>query len=109
MLDDTNNLKYYNKKLDEPLAKYYTKKSKIHGTGLFAHIDFAKGQLVGTFKGRLTNQKEGKYILWVHDGSEYKAYRISCDLKYANHSKVQTLKLLGLKCMLLKISKKTMR
>lgn len=78
------------------MAKYYTKKSKIHGTGLFAHIDFVKGQLVGTFKGRLTNQKEGKYILWVHDGSEYRAYRISCDLKYANHSKNPNAEVVGL-------------
>jgi SET domain-containing protein len=61
-------------------------RSKIHGTGLFATVDFKKGDHIGTFSGRPT-QEDGIHVLWYQKGRKWHGIEVDCILKYANHSK----------------------
>lgn len=60
----------------------YAAKSEIHGTGLFARQKILKDTVIGHLEGEITN-KDGMYVLWLDDETGFK---VSCDLKYINHS-----------------------
>lgn len=74
---ETNNGKRFK---DEYL---YVKKSKIHGMGLFAKKDIAKGQILGKVEGMRT-KRDGPHVLWM--GENQLGFRVRCKLKYINHS-----------------------
>jgi len=61
----------------------YVKKSKIHGMGLFAKKDIAKGQSLGKVQGMRTS-RDGPHVLWMED-HKY-GFKVRCILKYINHS-----------------------
>ncbi|OOZ42067.1 hypothetical protein BOW53_01675 [Solemya pervernicosa gill symbiont] len=61
---------------------YYPEKSKIHGMGLFASRTIKAGEIIGKLKCKPT-QKDGPHVLWLDEG---KAVKVSCDLRYINHS-----------------------
>lgn len=44
----------------------YAAVSAIHGTGLFAARDIAKGEYIGTYWGPEA-RRDGTYVLWVYD------------------------------------------
>lgn len=44
----------------------FSKKSPIHGTGLFAAVDIKKGSYIGTYHGPKA-KRNGMYVLWVYD------------------------------------------
>ena len=66
--------------------KYYTGKSAIHGTGVFAACAIARGELIGVFEG-VPTETDGEHVLWVEraDG-EYAGLRGSNGLRFVNHS-----------------------
>jgi len=61
----------------------YVKKSKIHGMGLFAKKDIAKGEIIGKVEGMRTS-RDGPHVLWMED-KKY-GFKVRCKLKYINHS-----------------------
>ena len=62
--------------------KTYISDSLIHGKGLFAQCSIQKDTIIGYLKGNKTT-KDGMYVLWLDNKTGFK---ISCDLKYINHS-----------------------
>ena len=67
--------------------KYYTGKSGIHGTGVFAARKIARGELIGVFKGDPTDT-DGEHVLWVErDDWEYVGLKGGNDLRFVNHSR----------------------
>ncbi len=60
----------------------YITNSLIHGKGLFAQSSIQKNTIIGYLKGKETT-KDGIYVLWLDNETGYK---VSCDLKYINHS-----------------------
>lgn len=73
-----------NEKLKEIV---YSKKSTIHGAGLFAKRKIRKGEYIGTYEG-LTAKRNGTYVLWVYEeeGEEPIARSGRNLLRYLNHS-----------------------
>ena len=68
------------KAINEPLV--YVIPSNIHGNGLFAYRTIKAGTIIGKIKGRPT-KTDGPYVLWL---TARKAIKVSCQLKYINHS-----------------------
>ena len=68
------------KSTNEPLA--YVTVSKIHGDGLFALRRIKAGTIIGKIKGRKT-KINGPHVLWL---TARKAVKVTCQLKYINHS-----------------------
>lgn len=62
--------------------KYYVKKSRIHGKGLFAARNIRAGEVLGSIKYNPVNE-DGPYVLWLGE----QGIRVECDLKFINHSK----------------------
>jgi len=62
---------------------YRVATSKIHGKGLFASRPIRASEIIGTLEGEVT-RKDGPHVLWL---SETKGFRVSCDLRFINHSK----------------------
>ena len=60
----------------------YVGSSPIHGKGLFAKINIAKGSVIGYLTGKKT-RRNGSHVLWLNDETGFK---VSCNLKYINHS-----------------------
>ena len=60
----------------------YVDKSPIHGKGLFAKRDIARGTVIGVVDG-VPAKRNGPYVLWL---SEEEGIRVRCDLRYINHS-----------------------
>jgi hypothetical protein len=60
----------------------YVDTSRIHGKGLFAQSDIAKGTIIGTLEGKPSKQ-DGDYVLWL---SETVGFEVTCHLKYINHA-----------------------
>ncbi|MGM0564959.1 MAG: SET domain-containing protein [Pseudomonadota bacterium] len=58
------------------------KTSPVHGKGLYAGEDIAKGTILGRVSGRWT-QQDSMYTLWI---DEDQGFRVQCDFKYINHS-----------------------
>lgn len=68
----------------------FTKKSKIHGKGLFANKDMVLGEFIGTYRGR-SAKIDGRYILWVEDNPYY----ITNKFRYANHGSAPNTEVIG--------------
>ncbi len=72
------------------MAKKYgslaVKKSHIHGKGVFADKEFAKGDLIGKYTGKKV-QKDATHVLWIWEGDS-PLYGIAGEapLMYLNHS-----------------------
>lgn len=60
---------------------FYTKKSPLHGTGLFAARTIKKGEVIGVIPYQPVDE-DGPYVLWLGD----QGIRVDSDLKYINHS-----------------------
>jgi SET domain-containing protein len=60
----------------------YVSDSHIHGQGLFAKINIPKDTVIGTLQGKPC-KRDGPYVIWL---SETQGFKVSCDLKYINHS-----------------------
>ena len=60
----------------------YVTESSIHGKGLFARKAIDRDTVIGHLKGKPT-KKDGLHVLWLNDETGFK---VSCDLKYINHS-----------------------
>ncbi|WP_246128526.1 SET domain-containing protein [Pleionea sediminis] len=59
-----------------------TKRSKIHGRGLFADQPIRKGTLIGHLETKPV-EKDGAYVLWL---SETEAVRVLNQFRFINHS-----------------------
>lgn len=67
----------------------YSGPSGIHGTGLFAARDIAKGEYIGTYWGPQA-KRDGTYVLWVfdRDNPEDMTGRSGRNLlRYLNHAR----------------------
>ena len=63
----------------------YRAPSKIHGNGLFAKVDIAKGKLIGTYTGP-DARRDGTYVLWVFEEGQPPVGRSGRNLlRYLNH------------------------
>jgi SET domain-containing protein len=61
------------------------RKSAIHGRGLFAAEDIARGTRIGRYEGPRT-RRNGAYVLWVEDGDELYGVNGKNHLRFVNHS-----------------------
>lgn len=59
----------------------YVAESRIHGKGLFASRDIKKGELIGEFECK-PSQDDGAHVLWI---DEQNGYQVLDDFKYINH------------------------
>ena len=59
-------------------------KSQIHGKGLFAKQDIAKGTIIGKVAGH-TCSTDGPHVLWFND--QQQAFKVTNEMKYINHNK----------------------
>lgn len=59
--------------------------SSIHGLGVFATRRFRRDERIGRYLSRRT-QRDGRYVLWLHDGKRWNGYRGIGRLRYVNHS-----------------------
>lgn len=63
----------------------YRAASTIHGNGLFAKVDIAKGEFIGTYSGP-TAKRDGTYVLWVFEEGQPPVGRSGRNLlRYLNH------------------------
>jgi len=60
----------------------YIADSKIHGLGLFARKSIHKDCIIGRVQGKPCT-RDGTHVLWLN---EKEGFRVSCNLKYINHS-----------------------
>lgn len=60
--------------------------SSIHGFGVFARQNIAKGELIGEYLGPETEDND-IHVLWVEDGDELYARDGENGLRYLNHSR----------------------
>ena len=60
----------------------YIGDSIIHGQGLFACTTIAKDTVIGTIQGKPC-KRDGAYVIWL---SETQGFKVSCNLKFINHS-----------------------
>ena len=68
--------------MKKPKKLTYVSNSLIHGLGLFARIDIPKDTIIGEIQGNPCKE-DGTYVIWL---SETEGFKVSCDLKYINHS-----------------------
>ncbi len=71
------------------MRKFYLKKSKIEGKGLFAKKEIKKGEVVGEFKGRIYSTKEverKKLHIYLFQIDWEKWMYVKTTEKYINHS-----------------------
>lgn len=63
----------------------YRAPSAIHGNGLFAKVEIAKGDYIGTYQGP-TAKRDGTYVLWVFEEGCPPVGRSGRNLlRYLNH------------------------
>lgn len=75
-------------KIDPAIDKIvYVKESPIHGKGVFARRDIARGDFIGSYEGPKA-RKDGTYVLWIfeEDGTSF-GINGKNQLMYLNHSK----------------------
>ena len=61
--------------------------SPIHGSGCFARVDFAAGELIGRYEGPEVT-RNGTYVLWVYEEGRAPVGRSGRNLlRYLNHKK----------------------
>ncbi len=67
----------------------YSATSEIHGTGVFARRDIARGEYIGTYHGPAA-KRNGTYVLWLYDESRREGGAVGCSgrnlLRYLNHA-----------------------
>jgi len=73
---------------NEDLRKlFYSKKSRIHGAGLFARLNFKQGDYMGEYDGPVV-QQDDMYVLWAEKYDNVWMGRDGKNLlRYLNHSK----------------------
>jgi SET domain-containing protein len=65
---------------------YYVKDSGLHGKGLYAKVDIAKGEYMGTYDGPDVTEN-GMHVLWVEEDDGSTIARDGQNmLRYLNHS-----------------------
>lgn len=65
---------------------FFVAESTVHGKGLFARIDIAKGEYLGTYQGPEVNTDD-EHVLWVEDDTGQWCGRDGENmLRYLNHS-----------------------
>lgn len=67
---------------DKNSCLFYVSRSSIHGRGLFAATRIGAGQVIGRVRG-VPTRRNGPHVLWL---SEKRALRVTCDLRFINHS-----------------------
>jgi hypothetical protein len=71
---------------EELEAIFYVDKSTVHGRGLYARVDIAKGAYLGTYDGPKV-EKNGAHVLWVEDDDgKWRGRNGKNMLRYLNHS-----------------------
>jgi len=85
---------------DEELEQlYFTKKSKIHGTGLFSRDQINEGDYMGEYDGPEVTDN-GSHVLWIEEDCDEELW-IGRDgknlLRYLNHSKKPHAEFIGFK------------
>ncbi|MEA5445108.1 SET domain-containing protein [Gammaproteobacteria bacterium AB-CW1] len=75
------------KKYNEENPLVYCGPSPIHGKGLFARKQIAKGTHIGSYEGPET-QKDGMHVLWVYDENDENPVGRNGKnvLRFCNHS-----------------------
>ena len=72
--------------------------SLIHGKGLFASRDLAKGELIGVYDGEVVNE-DGTHVLWVEeDDDQWVGYDGENHMRYMNHDENPNAEMDGLDC-----------
>ena len=65
---------------------FYVQESGIHGKGLYARVDIAKGEYLGTYDGPEVTEN-GMHVLWVEEEDGSTSARDGQNLlRYLNHS-----------------------
>ena len=68
---------------------------------MFAAVELAAGQLVGTYEGRVTSG-DGTHVLWIEgDEGEWTGYHGTNALRFLNHSDQPNAEMHGLQCFAL--------
>jgi SET domain-containing protein len=77
----------------------YVAPSRIHGQGLFAVRPLKAGQLIGVYRGSVTDQN-GDHVLWVENdgGGGWTGYDGKNELRFMNHADSPTAEMDGLNC-----------
>jgi SET domain-containing protein len=66
---------------------FYVDKSKIHGKGLFSHVEIETGEYLGRYHGPKVSEN-GMHVLWVEsDNGKWEGYDGKNILRYLNHCK----------------------
>jgi SET domain-containing protein len=67
--------------------RVYVARSGIHGHGLFARTDIAKGQFIGSYAGRET-AIDGMHVLWLYDdeADQWEGIDGDNEMRFLNHS-----------------------
>ena len=60
------------------------RRSEIHGQGVFAKRRIRRGERIGQYLARRTN-RDGKYVLWIEHGDDWKLYDGYGRLRFLNH------------------------
>lgn len=61
-----------------------SKKSALHGNGLFAKQDIKKNTIIGKLEGKSV-KKDGPHVLWMNDGND--KFQVTNELRFINHNK----------------------
>lgn len=68
------------------LIKVETRRSPLHGVGVFANREIQPGELIARYRARRV-QHDGPYVVWrTTEAGQTRHYEITGTLKYLNHS-----------------------
>jgi len=74
------------------------RKSTIHGKGVYAGEDIARGTIIGRYTSRKVSKRvENEYVLYIHDpdtGEETERWLGTGKFKYVNHSATANLEMI---------------
>ncbi|MDX1459430.1 MAG: SET domain-containing protein-lysine N-methyltransferase [Xanthomonadales bacterium] len=79
-------------------AAVYVAESSIHGLGLFAERAFSKGDWIGHYEGKPTDEN-GEHVLWVmqNDGN-WVGWDGTNEMRYLNHARPANCEMDGQDC-----------
>lgn len=67
-------------------ASVCVQESRVHGLGLFARVDIARGTVLGELSGEFV-EGDHSHVLWVqNEQGDWNGFEVQCDFKYINHS-----------------------
>lgn len=69
---------------DRLRERVYKAPSPIHGNGLYARVNFAPGDYIGTYEGPAA-RRNGTYVLWVQDDGGWVGRSGRNLLRWLNH------------------------